>query len=575
MSTKENLELDWEEKVIIIANLLKSLKKLPLQLVESVNLNETEENENIWKNKLIYGNNSLIMNSMIREYEGKVDLIYLYVPNFRIEEKFWDKSNSLIEVSLLEKENSQTEIEYLSSLYVQFFLMKRLLSGKSSIYVHLNKTNIYTHYIKVLLDELFGIENFKRGVYWDTPDDTNLANKFECTSDNILFYTKTERSIFNVQHRPLTQSEKEKKESEYDRVDEDGRRFKLTRRNNKKYLEVIKGDPRTDILRDISIDSDISGNSYRDVKPVELIKLFIAASSNEGDLVAVFNSFTGSGIIAAESLNRRWIGCVNNKYAIHLIKNRLINFPNIRSFEIYNLGKYERQLWKIPLHFPMDKIKRNYMDFMLKLYNANEKRNAKYINGIKGSFLIHIADVDETLSLKKLELIKKELFKLKQKKLKVLCWEREKGVQNAKEKDYECGILTVPQGILKISKNIKNDIQFFENAYISAILEKDGAKYKIVFSDFGIPIISDLIISQYSKITHWSDLIDFWTIDYNFTQIGYNIDKLSYCRTEKTNNLRLDSDLFQLPTSKNEMVVLKITDVLGNTSFKIFNKEDK
>ncbi len=572
MIIKEKLEVDWEDKNDIIAKKLKKLKKIPLQLVENVNLNKTEETEENWKNKLIYGNNSLIMNSLIRNYEGKIDLIYINIPNLIIENQFWNKSNSLGEEVFIEKWNNQTEIEYISSLYIQFFLMKRLLSGKASIYVHINKTNEYSHYIKIILDEIFGIENCQREIFWDTPYKIDNEVLFESTSDIIFYYTKTERSLFNIQFIPMSQ---EKIDEKYTLIDEQGRRYKITRRGNKKYLEEEKGEPRKDILEDIPLDSDIIDDSYRDYKPIELIKLFIAASSNQGDLIADFNCFTGTGIIAAETLNRRWIGCVNNKYAIHLIKNRLINILEVKPFEIYNLGKYERQHWKTPLYFPIEQIKNNYLQFMLELFNATEKKNTKYLNGMKGSYLVHIADVDEALNQKKLELLKEELVSLKQKKLNVLCWIKEKGVQNIINGDYEIKVLIIPEGILKISKSIKKDVQFFENAYIDAVLEKEGKKYKIIIKDFGIPIINDIIISQFTKIKNWSDLIDFWTVDNNFSQRGYSPDKLCYYRTEKVPKLKLESEPFQLSNSKENGVMLKITDILGNTSFKQFNLEDE
>jgi len=572
MINKEKLEVDWEDKNNIIAKKLKILKKLPLQLVETVNLNKSEEKEKIWKNKLIYGNNSLIMNSLIRNYEGKIDLLYLYIPNIRIEKQFWNKSNSLVEEFLIEKWNNQTEINYISSLYIQFFLMKRLLSGKGSIYAHVNKTNEFRYSIKIILDEIFGIENFQRELFWDNPYEVDKAKLFEGTSDNILYYNKSEKHIFNIQYTPMSQEELDEK---YNLTDEQGRKYKITRRENIKYIEEEKGDPKKDILEDISLDSDITGDSYRDYKPLELIKLIIAASSNEGDLIADFNCFTGTGIVAAESLNRRWIGCVNNKYAVHLIKDRLIKFPNTQPFEIYNLGKYERQLWKTPLYFPMEKNKQNYLDFMLKLFNSNEKKNTKYLNGSKGSYLVFIADVDEALSQNKLELLKKELANLKQKKLKVLCWAKEKGVQNIIDEGYDIKILPIPEGILSISKSLERDVQFFENAYIDAVLEKEGTNYKIIIKDFGIPIINDLIIFQYSTIKNWSDLIDFWTVDNIFSQQGYNVDKLCYYRTKQIPELRLESEPFQISNLKDNGVVLKITDILGNTSFKKINLEDE
>ena len=539
MSLKEKIEVCWENKEDIIFTKLKNLKKLPFQLVEFVKSNDYEIRDG--NNELIRGNTSLVMNSLINNYEGMINLIYFYIPDMNDKKKYWTKKNSIIEDHLINKWNAQTEVNYISSLYIQFYLAKKLLSENGSIYVHVNKTNEYSHYVKIIMDEIFGIENFQRCIFWENPNSVDEDKHLEIVSDYIFYYSNTEKRKFNKQIAP---------------------RYRKDSNTGEIQIEEDVLEPRTDIFRDISLESDSIGEDYWDYKPIELIKIIIKASSNQGDLIADFNTPTGTSLIASEMLNRRWIGCINSKFSQTLIKNRLLNLSKLKPFKIYNLGKYERQLWKEPLYFSQEEIKKNYLKFILKLFNANRKKNTKFINGFKGEYLVFIADIDEVLSQSKVDLLKQEMESLEQNKLKILCWMKEKGVKNLNNDDKIIKIITLPEGLL----NMKNDEEFFENAYIDTSLEKEGSYYKLVIRDFAIPIINDLIVLNFSEFNHWTDLIDYWTLDLDIEE-HYSKDKNYYFRTNQNTELPLKSKSFKLSNS-NIFILLKITDVIGNTSFK-------
>jgi DNA modification methylase len=279
------------------------------------------------------------------------------------------------------KENDM--MAYLAMMAVRLIELHRVLKPTGSIYLHCDPTA--SHYLKLLLDAIFDIRNFKNEIVWRRSHPKGHAfTRFANTHDVIFYYAKNvEKCVWNPPYAPY---EEEKVEQQYSSVDEQGRRFQLTSLLNpnpnrpnltyefkgvtkvwrwtrermeaedrkgrivvprggagipryKRYLDEQEGIPIGDFWADIEIAAGTERLGYPTQKPLALLERIIAASSNEGDLV--LDPFCGCGttVHAAQKLKRRWVGIDITHLAISLIRRRLIDaFPQAQ-FEIHGVPK--------------------------------------------------------------------------------------------------------------------------------------------------------------------------------------------------------------------------------------------
>jgi adenine-specific DNA-methyltransferase len=348
------------------------------------------------ENRLIWTNDNLVaLQTLIEErdpktkdwrYRGKIDLVYIDPP-FMVNNDF--RADNTIDIELdqeahvqARKEPSLVEIlaykdtwrqgldSFLSMLRARLMLLKQLLASSGSIYVHLDWHA--APYVKVLMDELFGYENFSNELVWKRRAGyMGTHNKFGVTTDTILVYSVSDKAYFQEQFSPnnpeyvkrftlktpdgrryyldnLT-SPNPRPNLKYfykgypppekgwavspevmERMDREGRlEFpvdKTKRIRRRRFLDELAGEPVQNLWDDVA---PINSQAIEDVgfptqKPVEFLKrIIIGACPAEG---LVLDCFLGSGTTAeaAERLGRRWIGIDNGKYAIHLARKRLI-----------------------------------------------------------------------------------------------------------------------------------------------------------------------------------------------------------------------------------------------------------
>ena len=275
-----------------------------------------------WRNRLIYGDNLDIMESLLvgndkeLSMKGKIDLIYIDPP-------FLTKSDYKSKISIL-KNDEIVEIEqlaysdtwkkgivsYLKMLYPRLVIMRELLSEKGSIYVHLDWHVL--HYVKIIMDEIFGEENFLNEIIWSYKSGGVSKKYFSRKHDTILLYSKTRNYIFNPQ-----------KEKSYNR------NFKPYRFKGVKEFQDEMGWYTLVNMKDVW-EIDMVGRTsgervgYATQKPENLLKRIILSSSNEDSIVADFFAGSGTTGIAAERLNRRWIMTDIGRPASIAIQKRLI-----------------------------------------------------------------------------------------------------------------------------------------------------------------------------------------------------------------------------------------------------------
>src|SRR5574344_913151 len=283
--------------------------------------------------RVLEGDNLILMQQLIDE-GVEVDLIYVDPPyGIKIDNKFgmpsWNSLNEpknrvdeIINVGLL---CSKGECNYLRWLYPRLVLMRKLLSEKGSLYLHIDWH--LGHYVKLLLDDIFGKENFRNEIIWKYTGSLQPNRDFARKHDNIFRYSKSEERIYNV----IFTSYSQQTINRFDKEDENGR-YKITYRNGNEYKTYMKeGKPIEDVWYDeldieeipIIMKNSLENVDYATQKPEALLERIIKASSNEGSIV--LDVFGGSGTTAAvaERLGRRWIVIDNNPMAIQTINKRL------------------------------------------------------------------------------------------------------------------------------------------------------------------------------------------------------------------------------------------------------------
>lgn len=300
--------------------------------------------EQPWINKLYWGDNLQVMSHLLKEYRGKVDLIYIDPPfdsKADYKKKIKVRGQDIKNDSSTFEEKQYGDIwandDYLQFMYERLILMRELLSDTGSIYLHCDWHK--SHYLRCILDEVIGFDNFRNEIIWCYTGPQRANNYFSRKHDSILFYSKTNNSKFNIQRI--------KHKSGLHGIGGFG--FRGGKGDNLIDLEE-QGKVLEDWWSDIStigrLVNELEG--YPTQKPEALIERIIKASSNPGDLV--FDCFMGSGTTQAVAmkLSRRFIGADINLGAIHTSTKRLLNIQKEEKnndkwtdFEVYNVNNYD------------------------------------------------------------------------------------------------------------------------------------------------------------------------------------------------------------------------------------------
>lgn len=353
-----------------------STRYYPAQLKE-----QHGEAVNGWLNKIFWGDNLQVMSHLLREFRGKVDLIYIDPPfdsNADYKKKIVLNGEKINNDQNVFEEKQYTDIwsndEYLQFMYERIILLKELLSEKGAIYLHCDSKK--SHHLRCILDEVFGQENFLNDVVWCYSDAANSKKYWNTKHDTILYYKKGSHWTFNYEKVLREHTDENIKKYKYE--DEIGR-YRLFGKN-------IQGSP-IQWHRDVSPEWEKTNpelvfrhylkegslpldwwtinpvnqaakerQAYPTQKPEKLLEQILIASSNEGDLI--FDCFMGSGTAqnVAMKLGRKFIGADINLGAIQTTTKRLIKLaeelkktqPELgdektlyTGFEVYNVNHYD------------------------------------------------------------------------------------------------------------------------------------------------------------------------------------------------------------------------------------------
>ena len=580
---------------------------------------------------------------------------------------------------------------FISMIYERLVLMRDLLADDGSIYVHCDwRVNSL---IRLALNEVFGTDNFINEIIWKrahtVKGNIGQGSKYMgANTDTIYAFAKSPSYQFNNIFLPYSD---EYVETFFKYKDpETGRRYRLVSmigpggaaKGNPRYevmgvtkywrysektmkdlIEkklVVQTNPGTvpqkkQYLDDgdgVSIQSlwdDITGigassnegRQYPTQKPEGLLDRILKVSSNEGDLVADFFCGSGTTLAVAEKLGRKWIGADLGRFAIHTSRKRMVavqrelksaNKP-YRSFEILNLGKYERQYFVgINPNLPEEERKQlsiqreeQYLNLILQAYKGERVLQFAPFHGKKGGVAVYVGPIDSPVSIAQIQEIIQACKKLKLTKVDVLGFEFEMGLietyqDEANRQGIKLGIRYIPKDVFDKRAVDKKQVKFFDVAFlkVSPKIKKNTAtvsleNFGVFYTQDDIEVVSESLKPGGSKITieggqvvkiskdkkgivkrepltkKWTDWIDYWAVDFNFEnrkevirQIDENGKEVdiwtgSYIfenqwqsfRTKKDRSIELTSAEFEYAGKGKYKVAVKVIDIFGNDTTKV------
>ena len=498
-------------------------------------------------------------------------------------------------------------------IYERLALMRDLLAEDGSIYVHCDWR--LDHHIREVFDEIFGESGYRNTIGWRRDaagkGAKGKSRQLPRNTDTILFYSKSEKWVFN---QPFTDLNKDQK-SAYRYTEKDtGRLYKSVQLGDyseksiakmeseglihisstgQKYKKYYLDEARAAVD---SLWADILGfgtrtasgeiTGYATQKPEALLERIIKASSNEGDLVADF--FCGSGTTAAvaEKLGRKWICTDLGKFAIHTTRKRMIGVQrqrkadgkDYRAFEILNLGKYERQhfvglnpdLREDEQHQQMAEKEAAFRDLILRAYRAEKVDHFATFHGKKAGRLVAVGPVNLPVTRLFVEELILECRKQHVTRVDVLGFEFEMGLfpnvlDEARAKGIDIAPKYIPAEVFDKRAVERNQVVFHDVAFIevepiiSYPSDKGGESspstgglpsVAVELTDFSIfysqgsiadaeaalsaakkagsRIVverghvvkvakdKDGLITHTSLTRHWTDWIDYWSVDFDF-----------------------------------------------------------
>src|SRR3989344_7049329 len=344
---------------------------VPLQEIKTFG-----KNENGWTNKLIFGDNLQILKEIYNDQKGKnifdtkdkIKLIYIDPP-FATKQDFMKDGEKVYQDKVI-------GAEFLEFLRERLILAKEILADDGSIYIHLDQKK--GHYVKILLDEVFGENNFFNEIVWGYRTGGISKTFFARKHDSIFFYAKNSNTnIFNTQYYKSYQQKKYNFKGVEDLWDEEKKMW---------YHNSVCRDVWEDIYP-IGTENN-ERVDYPTQKPEALMERIVKASSNEGDIVMDFFAGSGTTLSVAEKLDRKWIGCDCGKLAIYTIQKRILNIgvsknlgknednygKEYKPFTLYNSGLYDYKKIK---ELPWEK----YRDFALNLFEVRDEKHK--VSGIE------------------------------------------------------------------------------------------------------------------------------------------------------------------------------------------------
>ena len=593
-----------------------------------------------FRNMLIWGDNKLALASLLEQFRGKVDLIYIDPPfdvgaDFSLqvqmgeEDETLQKEQSILEAVAYRDTWGKGTDSYLHMMYERLKLMRDLLSERGSIFVHCDSR--MSSFLRGVNNDIFGNDNFRNQITWlrSSSGKTSSVNLPRDT-DSILWYTKTEDYQIKPVYKPLSESTVKMyvyddgdgrgkyrlypmqktggpgPETTYDYVDDSGKIWKCPTKGWRMKYEKLKALERDNRLRldgntlsekaywnerenegrlanDLWEDiPNLQGSSSEMVgfttqKPERLLERIITMASSDTGLIADFFCGSGTTLAVAEKLGRRWIGVDLGRYPIHLSRKRLIQIQRelhtadkpYRSFDVYNLGRYERQWWQLERLKGADVEHRR---IVLKFYKAAPLDNPPnpLLHGKKGGAYVHVDQIDSIFSENELRAVAEAARSAGGRELHCLAWEFEMELALKKlaietETGLTIRLKYIPREIMEPNRT---ECQFFEAGYLEAKAVRKGNKVDVELVHF-TPALAEAPEAEMAALRERAvkspfDFIDFWAVDFEWRDGKPFEHHWQDFRTRKDRSLKTRSDLgWEYQGKGKHQICVKVIDVFG------------
>lgn len=546
------------------------------------------EEVNGWINKIFWGDNLQVMSHLLKEYRGRIDLIYIDPPfdskadyKKKIEIKGVGKTET-DSTSFEEKQYGDiwTNDEYLQFMYERLVILRELLSNDGTIFLHCDWHK--SHHLRMIMDEVFSPSNFIDEIIWGYEDIGSRAVKyFKRKHDTILMYSKTQSDgrTFNIIRKRLSESTIKRYQPYFD---ENGQisyqKLKDTNPGvfsklkgipedlSQPWLDINNGAPLSDWWTDISAlkNGFAESTAYPTQKPEALIERIIKASSNPGDLV--FDCFMGSGTTQAVAmkLGRRFIGADINLGSIQTTTKRLINVANelneqlqenekYTGFEVYNVNNYD--FFRNPLEakgliiqalevqpFPQSDVWDGELDGrMVKIMPVNRIATKADLEELKAN-----------LPYRTYEKRKAESPTQPVEKITIVCMGHEPDLKASLEQELSEYKLDIE--IVDILRD-KKDLQLKREA--EAEIAKEGNKL-VIRSFYPMNLMQKLSL-QKEYVEDWRQLVESIMIDWNYDGVV-----MQPTVTDVPGKNEIVSGIYDIPEDAGTIRV-KITDLLSES----------
>jgi DNA modification methylase len=583
------------------------------------------------------------------EANGGIKFIYIDPPfdvgadfkmDVEIGEETLSKEPNVLEELAYRDTWGKGKDSYLSMIFERLTLMRSLLSNDGVIAVHCD-WHVATELQQVLY-EVFGKENFVNEIVWHYYNKMQgNINRFASNHDHILIFAKSKdfhfKSVREKRDKPIKQQK---------RVwDSASKSLKQARDENGKLVYYEEAHRTLDDVWRLAylMPADKTENlRYPTQKPEEIIHRLLDAFTSENDLVADFFIGSGTTPAVAEKMGRKWIASDLGKFSIHTARKRLIKIQrdlktegkNFRAFEILNLGKYERQFFVSGLDELDSKsssqIERNkelaFNTLILNAYKAEPVSGFRTFRGKKQNRIVAIGPVNLPVSRLFAEQVVAECVEKGVTKVDLLAFEFEMGLfpsiqDDAAAKGVDLVLKHIPKEVFDRRAVDRGEARFHDVAYIevkahfsgislaveltnysvfytqgiTSITEenlKSGASQVVVENGQVIKISKDKdgLVNKRELLTkNWFDWIDYWSIDFDFTNRKEIIrikdkktgeDKEAWTgdfifenewqsfRTRQDRSIELKSIFKELPPGKRKVAV-KVVDIFGNDTMKV------
>ncbi|MFZ1684776.1 MAG: DNA methyltransferase [Candidatus Zixiibacteriota bacterium] len=563
-----------------------------------------KKHQDDFRNMMIWGDNKLVMASLLKDFKGKVDLIYIDPPfdvgaDFTMEVPIGAgsdeiyKDQSTLEMVAYRDTWGRGVDSYLSMIYERLILMRDLLAENGYIVIHVGDKVAAP--VKLLADDIFGDVNYRNSIIIPRGI-KNVQSQFKdiralsVGHDVLMFFSKSEKSRVRKLSLPGTDKAVGKWDTFWRGTNRPTMRYKLfgiqpnsgqwrwsreraeqAKHNYEEYLQhhvnensldeyylrqlesgvdldfVRLGDsdtvqyfvPPRDYKLASTLWTDVrtrgTATQYATEKNEELLSVIIEWLSNDGDLVADF--FCGSGTTGsvAEQLGRKWIMADLGRFAVHTSRKRLIDLQRklhsedrpYRAFDVYNLGRYERQWWQ---HERLKGADQEHRRVVLEFFKSEilNQSPSPLLHGRKAGSFCHVDGIDSIFTREEAREVAIAVAAANGREVYCLAWEFEMDLrQTCLALEAELGVkvklIPIPREIME--KNRKEPPPFLEMAVLGAkpVYGKNdqGLRTVDIKLEKFIPSLAEVPSKELEALKERAiksgiDFVDFWAIDFEW-----------------------------------------------------------